>query len=35
MILEADAALNVDACVDWRVVVRAYGNYRPQSRQIL
>ena len=30
--LEADAAPNVDAFLDWRVVVRAYGNHHQQSR---
>jgi hypothetical protein len=35
MILEADAGLNVDACVDYGVVVRAYGHHRLQNRKML
>lgn len=34
LVAEADAAVNVDAGVDSRVVVSAYDNYRLQHRQV-
>jgi hypothetical protein len=30
--LKADAAPKINAFVDWRVVVRAYGNHRQRRR---